>query len=891
VIITVGPTPLKFVQEVRQSAFPGVPVVFCLPIGVAPSAPALGPDFTGVESDLQAAETLKIALRLQPGTEHVVVVGGVSGWDKHEQAGLRQQAKGVKDHPEITFMTDVAVPDLAEHLKHLPRHTLVILLSVARDVEGKVYKSSEVAPLVTAAANAPVFSLYDVFLNHGEVGGYLSNLGEQGKVAGGMALRILEGEKPQDIPRVNGLNTYMFDWRAVKRWGLKESEIPPGSIILNWQPTLWESYRRYVIGGTSLILLEALLIGGLLWQRTRRRRVESDLVVTSDRLRLALEAGTSVGWEWDVRSGQNQWFGDLQTMFGIQAATHSGAAEDFYSFVYPEDRERVRKAVADALQSRTPYGEESRIVRTDGAVRWVTATGKFYYAKNGDPERMLGMAVDITDQKRAEQELHASEDRLAGIIGSAMDAIIAVDEEWRIVLFNNAAEKMLGCTQNEAVGTIFDRFIPERYRSMHEAHMRRFAESGVTTRAMEARSGLWAVRTNGQEFPMEASITHLESGGRSLFTVTLRDITERRLAEEALRESEQRFRLVANSAPVMIWMSGPDKLCTYFNKTWLEFSGRPLEEELGDGWSQGVHPEDLKACRDIYIRAFDRREPFSVQYRLRRYDGEYRWVNDTGVPRSNPDGSFEGYIGSCIDVTDRKLAEEALARMGRRLIEAHEQERTWIARELHDDVLQRMALLMVDIEVWGQQLPDSAGHFRERMRHGFQRLSDIVDDIQALSHRLHSSKLEYLGIVAAARSYCQELTEQQKVKVSFSYTNIPGVVPEEISLCFFRVLQEALQNAVKYSGVRQFAVELQATENEIELTVSDLGVGFDPHAAFTGRGLGLISMRERVYLAGGRISIESEPGMGTTIRACVPFSSGNKSEAAHRITAPASPTS
>jgi PAS domain S-box-containing protein len=472
-----------------------------------------------------------------------------------------------------------------------------------------------------------------------------------------------------------------------------------------------------------------------------------------------------------------------------------------------------------------------------------------------------------------------------------MDAIIAVDEERRIVLFNTAAEKMLGCTQGEAIGTIVDRFIPERHRAKHEAYMRRFTGSVVTTPPMEASDGLWAVRTNGQEFPVEASIIHIESEGRSLFTVTIRDITERRLAEEAIRESEQRFRLVANTAPVMIWMSGPDKLCNYFNKPWLEFSGRPLEAELGDGWAEGVHPEDLRACLDTYVQAFDRRESFSMQYRLRRYDGEYRWLLDIGVPRSNPDGSFEGYIGSCIDITDRKRAEEALVGMGRRLIEAQEQERAWIARELHDDVNQRILLLVFDLELWVQQLPDSAADIRERMRHGHQRLSDIVSDIEALSHRLHSSKLEYLGLVAAARSFCRELAEQQKVEIDFTHKNIPDGVPGEISLCLFRVLQEALQNAVKYSGVRQFAAKLRGTEGEIRLTVTDLGVGFDPHEAVNGHGLGLISMRERLHLAGGQFSVESQPGMGTTVRARVRFSSANNSEAAHRITAAVSPTS
>ena len=144
-----------------------------------------------------------------------------------------------------------------------------------------------------------------------------------------------------------------------------------------------------------------------------------------------------------------------------------------------------------------------------------------------------------------------------------------------------------------------------------------------------------------------------------MFTVIIRDVTESRRAQEALHESEQRFRLVANTAPVLIWMSGPDKLRNYFNQPWLEFTGRSLEAQLGDGWAEGVHPEDLRICLGTYTSAFDRRESFNMQYRLRRNDGEYRWVSDIGVPRFNPDGSFAGYISSCIDVTERKMVEVA----------------------------------------------------------------------------------------------------------------------------------------------------------------------------------------------------------------------------------------
>jgi PAS domain S-box-containing protein len=164
-------------------------------------------------------------------------------------------------------------------------------------------------------------------------------------------------------------------------------------------------------------------------------------------------------------------------------------------------------------------------------------------------------------------------------------------------------------------------------------------------------------------------------------------------------------------------MSGPDKLCNYFNQPWLDFTGRSLEAELGNGWSAGVHPEDLRDCLDTYTRAFDLRESFRMQFRLRRRDGEYRWVLDIGVPRLNLDGSFSGYIGSCMDITDHKLAEEALANMGRKLIEAHEEERTWIARELHDDISQQLALLTVQLGKWAQHPPNSNVKVTEHIRH------------------------------------------------------------------------------------------------------------------------------------------------------------------------------
>jgi PAS domain S-box-containing protein len=351
----------------------------------------------------------------------------------------------------------------------------------------------------------------------------------------------------------------------------------------------------------------------------------------------------------------------------------------------------------------------------------------------------------------------------------------------------------------------------------------------------------------------------------------LRDITSRKHAERALRESEERFRTIANSAPVMIWMSGPDRLCTYFNKPWLEFSGRSLEAELGNGWAEGVHPDDLATCMESYAQSFDRREPFKIEYRLKRHDGEYRWIVDIGVPRFNADGSFAGYIGSCRDDTERRAGMEALRTVSGRLIQAQEDERKRIARELHDDINQRLAMLAIDIQRLKNEKRLSGVRLRDKVEELFKQTTDISSEVQAISHQLHSASLDYLGLAAGIKGLCDDLARRQKVTVDFVHSGVPASLPAEVTLALFRVVQEALHNAVKYSGMKNFTVRLLGTPGQIELTVLDSGVGFGPEAAMHGHGLGLISMRERIVPLKGTISIVSKPQRGTEITVRVPI--------------------
>lgn len=340
----------------------------------------------------------------------------------------------------------------------------------------------------------------------------------------------------------------------------------------------------------------------------------------------------------------------------------------------------------------------------------------------------------------------------------------------------------------------------------------------------------------------------------------------------AVHESEKRFRLMADSAPVLIWEAGSDKLRTDFNKEWLRFTGRTLQQESGDGWLQGIHPADLAAFAKVFNQAFDDRQRFVAEYRLRHNDGRYRWVLDQGVARFLENGDFTGYIGCAIDITDQKAAETVQAELGSRLIHAQEDERARIARELHDDINQRLALLANGIrELERATSTANQSKRKEGLRALWRLTSEISADIQYLSHQLHPSKLRYLGLAAAMRGLCQEFSMLHKsVEVECVVRNIPGNLDENVSLSLYRTAQESLRNVAKHSHAQHAKLELIGGEAELRLRISDDGVGFLYDEAKRGQGLGLVSMQERLRLVGGQFSIWSRASVGTRVEAVVP---------------------
>jgi signal transduction histidine kinase len=296
-----------------------------------------------------------------------------------------------------------------------------------------------------------------------------------------------------------------------------------------------------------------------------------------------------------------------------------------------------------------------------------------------------------------------------------------------------------------------------------------------------------------------------------------------------------------------------------------------MEQQLGDAWLSGVHPDDRDDCVRFYSASFDARVDFELEYRLRRFDGEYRWLVDIGVPRFESDGTFLGYVGSCVDITDRKTSEESLHALTGRLISAQEEERARIARELHDDFSQRLALLGIGLgQLWKKLSPNEVEQ-RESVLEMLRGTKEMSSDLHTLSHQLHSSKLEHVGLEPALHGLCKDFSQKYKMEVHFTGCECPLGVPKGVALCLFRVAQEALGNVAKHSGAREAQVQFNANATGISLRISDHGKGFDPAMKNPAAGIGLIGMSERLRLVGGRLLVKSETSRGTEILAEVPI--------------------
>ncbi|HET7008734.1 MAG TPA: PAS domain S-box protein, partial [Candidatus Binatia bacterium] len=330
-------------------------------------------------------------------------------------------------------------------------------------------------------------------------------------------------------------------------------------------------------------------------------------------------------------------------------------SSDLLARIHPEDQAQVIADVARAHEDNAPYEGEFRI-EVGGEERWIFAKGGTVNVPAGRNGRRMGVWLDVTERKRMEVELRESEENFRRLVETTAAVIWQADvESWRFTYVTPQAVRLLGYPLEQWYEKDFwiSHIHPDdRERAIDTCMTRsRIAEDFDFEYRM--------IRSSGEVVWVHDIVNcqHNADGPFQLRGLML-DITERKRNEQAIRESEERFRVVANAAPVMIWMSDPDKRCTFFNKGWLDFTGRTLEQELGNGWTEGVNSEDLDRCLTLYRNSFDARREYSMEYRLRRSDGEYCWVLGHGVPRFDADGTFLGYIGTATDLSEIKRGDE-----------------------------------------------------------------------------------------------------------------------------------------------------------------------------------------------------------------------------------------
>ncbi|MBR8834211.1 MAG: PAS domain S-box protein [Stigonema ocellatum SAG 48.90 = DSM 106950] len=511
--------------------------------------------------------------------------------------------------------------------------------------------------------------------------------------------------------------------------------------------------------------------------------------------------------------------------------------------------------------------------------------------------------IDLTERKRAEAELRYTLGRLNFLVENSPLGVVEWDAEFRVCRWSAEAERIFGWKAQEVIGKKFTdwQFVLQEDLEIVQASVTRLAE-GIEQRNISGNCN----------YTKDGSVVHcewynsvlLDESGKLISVLSLvLNVTERKRVEAALRESENLFRQMADSAPVLIWLCDINKHCYYFNKPWLDFTGETIEQAIGNGWVQGVHPDDRQYFLETYINAFDARQEFKMEYRLKRFDGEYRWILDIGIPRFTSVGNFLGYIGSCIDISDRKQAEEERTKLLEQEQAARADAET--ANRIKDEFL---AVLSHELRTplnpilgWTQIL--QKGQINEaktaealltierNARLQAQLIDDLLDVSQILRGKmmLNVSLVNLESIILASLETVHLAAEAKSIKIKTRFEENVGDVTGD-SARLQQVFWNLLSNAIKFTpSGGSVEVRLECVDRYAQITVSDTGRGinadFLPYVfdyfrqadssttrKFGGLGLGLAIVRQLVELHGGTIQAESPgEGQGATFTAKLPL--------------------
>jgi PAS domain S-box-containing protein len=488
-----------------------------------------------------------------------------------------------------------------------------------------------------------------------------------------------------------------------------------------------------------------------------------------------------------------------------------------------------------------------------------------------------------TSAERMVMAMRETAARLNGIIASAMDAIITVDQHQNIIIFNPAAETMFGCSAANVLGTPLDQFMPVRFRDAHAAHIDRFSATGVTTRRMGNQAKIVALRASGEEFPVEASISQTEVGGKKLFSVILRDISQREQYEAALKDSAERYQRLVELVPDAIWVEREGRLA-FVNRACLQLLGaQTITQVLGRSLFDFIHPEyhGLAIERRSRLLSEPQRNAY-VEKKVVTIGAELKFVEVAET--SFQDEGAIAVLAVLRDITRRKVAEqelkdsrERLRALSAALHAAREDEQARIARELHDELGQTLTAMKMDVTAILNTRPPLDEAVLSRANDIAGLIETTVAAVRRIATQLRPLMLDDLGLIPTIGWLAREFSKRTGIAANVELPDEDPAIDRDGSTLCYRVLQESLTNIARHSGARNVRIALEHRGTQMRVLVVDDGRGFDVEAARHARRYGLLGMRERAEMAGGRLNIESAPGAGTTIEMIVPLPRGKAS--------------
>jgi PAS domain S-box-containing protein len=407
-------------------------------------------------------------------------------------------------------------------------------------------------------------------------------------------------------------------------------------------------------------VIQIQAVANELYKILEKRQVEQTLKKSEDRWQFAIEGSNEGIWDWNLISGEVFYSNRWKEMLGYNPHELEGKLHEWQNRVHPDDVNEVMSKLQQHLGQKTSdYLTEHRIKCKDGSWKWILDRGRVLeWTVDGKPSRMVGTHSDITERKKADEIIRKSEEKFRIVADNAFNWEFWEGPDGKAIHHSPSCKSITGYSADEFMND--DDLL---VKIIHADDKESFLKHRIEKKADQTPG-----THNFRILAKNGEIHHVEHLCRPVFDdagslIGIRgshiDITQRMLAEEKVRESEVQFRNLANSGSALIWTAGNDKLCNYFNDTWLKFTGRTLEQELGNGWTEGVHPDDFNNCLDTYLIAFDKQVPFEMVYRLRHISGDYRWIVDLGTPNYNSSGAFIGYIGHCFDITERKIMEDA----------------------------------------------------------------------------------------------------------------------------------------------------------------------------------------------------------------------------------------